>query len=252
MIPPENPPNPSSETPDELQAKQIRNCFEKLYAKYGHRFVAQFRYAIYPTHTVGIAPQQGVPPGKPPLQILSHHQAQKFVKAFPPTSLEISTKAYRTYRAGKILALKKSSEDEFASFQWETHPGNQEEELLKDPCQKILWPDRQKKGLVSLLRKALQIGLKHTSRHLGETLPPFIILCKVEFYDEDFTRAIIAYGKNKHEANQQAKIEATSLWRNDPEVQAKQEPFVKKTLTCLTLRECKKVLQLLEKTLDNR
>jgi hypothetical protein len=248
MSTPQNHQAPLDGNPHELQAKQIRNCFEKLYAKYGHRFVTQFQYALYPTQTLGIPPQQGIPPGKPPLQVLSHHQAQKLVKAFPPARLETSTKAYRTYRAGKILALKKTSEDQFGRLQWETYPGHQEEELLQDPSQKLLWPDRQKKGLASLLRKALDIGLKHTARNLGENLPPFITLCKVEFYDEDFTRAIITYGKNKHEANQKAKTEATSLWRNDPEVQAKQEPFTKKTLTCLTLRECKKILQLLEKS----
>ena len=212
----------------------------------------RFQYFVSPKITEGIGPRETPPHPLPPKSlILNQRAAQKVVIKTVKKSTETpTTNAYRIYRAGRILSLKKTSTGMFPTYHWESHPGHLESDLSEDKSQKILWPERQKRALASLLRKAIKTALEKLSEDLGYQPPPFITLCKAEFQEEELVRAIITEGNSKKEANEKAKEAVSKIWREDPEVQLRQSPYQKKTMTCLTLQECKKILAALQKELD--
>jgi hypothetical protein len=236
-------------TPPDPQ--KLKRAFEKLYNRFGPKQMDRFKYLVYSDKIQGLGPEETPNDNPPPNQILTQHEAQKLVaKAPKPKEETLTTKPYKIYRAGRILSLHKTSQENHPIYKWESHPGREENHLLNNSEQKLLWPERQKNALISLLRNATKIALNSVSNDLGANPPPFITICKVELPDEEYARAIITTGKTKAEANQKAKETATQLWREDPEIQAYQEGYRKKILTCLTLRECKKVLHLLQHTID--
>jgi hypothetical protein len=244
-------------------AQRLRLAFLTTIEKLGTKNCKEFHYSVDGEHfTRAFTAIQ-----KPEEKTISHEEARKIVEQeFNNTNI-LQTKTIKLFPTanGKfgnnsVIALKKRSIDTEKphvhastreTYQWEIHNNREEEYLLNNKSYKLVWPAQQINALKLLLNSCYHLITQKAADSLGGDDPAFAVIFERDSDYGTSIKAIMPQAKSKKEASVIAQEKILEVWPEHPQApgEEKEETI---TLTCLSAKEAKDLIALLEADLGNK